>query len=90
MYCIFHLFKYPTRKHQKIQQTTDTTDTPLSQHTLTVTLKGVAAAVASIVAGVLSGAEPGMLRLLPALSGGESATRKKIQSVDKHLQIATR
>lgn len=40
---------------------------------LTVTLKGVAAvAVGSIVGGALSGAEPGMLRLRPVLSGGES------------------
>lgn len=44
---------------------------------LTVTLKGVAAvAVGSIVGGALSGAEPGMLRLRPVLSGGESVKQR--------------
>lgn len=40
-----------------------------------MTLKGVAAAATegSIVGGAFSGAEPGMLRLRPVLSGGESA-----------------
>ncbi len=46
------------------------TNTPIL---LTVTLKGVAAvAVGSIVGGALSGAEPGILRLRPVFSGGES------------------
>lgn len=44
---------------------------------LTVTLKGVAAvAVGSIMGGALSGAEPGMLRLRPVLSGGESVRQR--------------
>jgi len=33
-------------------------------------------AVGSIVGGALSGAEPGMLRLRPVLSGGESETQR--------------
>lgn len=50
----------------------------------------MAAAVGSIVAGGFSGAEPGMLRLRPALSGGESETGKdteRLLACDKHLNI---
>lgn len=50
---------------------------------LTVTLKGVAAvAVGSIVGGALSGAEPGMLRLRPVFSGGESVRQEGQGEID--------